>query len=177
MASSSLLDALGADRVLSVAQLERHFGMTEAEACAMGARGFVVSLSKTKGSTRHTCHRFIIRKGKRPPGDGPSVRHLTGTAEMRYLLGASADVWVSDASRRYAKNKPDAIWRTPEGVVAIEYDAGAYDPDQIREKLIAFEKGYVGQIWGSPSKARVEHIKDLARNVVPDLEVLYAPWF
>ncbi len=175
--ASSLMNALGTDQVLSVAQLKRHFDMSEAEACTLGARAFVVAVSETQSSNRHDRHRFVVRKGKRAPEDGGTVRHLTGVAEMRYLLGAAHDIWISDAGKRHAKSKPDATWTTPEGVIAIEYDAGSYDPERIANKLMSFKASYTGQIWGSPSKARALHIKKLATNIVPDLVVLYAPWF
>jgi len=172
-----LLHALATDQVLSLGQLERHFNLSETDVRRLGVRVFGVAVSKTKGSTRQANYQFVIRKGKQAPQDGATVRHLTGTAEMRHLLGAPHDVWVSDAGRRWAKHKPDALWTTPQGVVAIEYDAGSYDPTRIADKLMSFKAGYVGQIWGTPSRARAEHLRDLARNLVPDLYVLYAPWF
>ena len=175
--ASDFLDALATDQVLSLGQLERHFGMTEAQAQHLGVRVFVVSAKKTKGSRQQTEYHFVVRKGKQPPGDGATLRHITGAAEMRYHLGAAHDAWVSDAGKRWARNKPDATWTTPDGVVAIEYDAGAYDPKRILEKLNSFKSGYAGQIWGTPSKHRVGHIKDMAKNIVPDLRIFYAPWF
>lgn len=174
--ASSLLDALGTDKVLSVAQVIRHYGMSESEAIAQGARAFVVSVSKTQNSTEKL-HHFVTPARKRPLNDGSNVRHLTGVAEMRYLLGATHDAWVSEADKRHAGNEPDGVWFKPEGDVAIEYDAGAYSPNQILDKLIAFQTSYSGQIWGSPSKRRVTHIRALAANLEPDLQVLYAPWF
>ena len=175
--ASNLLGALATDQVLSLAQLERHFNLFEADARRLGVRVFGVAVSKTKGSTQQATYRFVIRKGKQAPRDGATVRHLSGTAEMRYLLGAPHDAWVSDAGRRWAKHQPDALWTTPEGVVAIEYDAGSYDPKTIADKLMSFKAGYARQIWGTPSPARAKHLGVLARNLVPDLHVLYAPWF
>ncbi len=175
--ASNLLDALATDHVLSVGQLERHHGVSESEAKNLGVRAFAVALSKTQSSNSYDRYRFVIRKGKRAPEDGGTVRHLTGVAELRYLLGAPHDAWLSDAGKQRVKSKPDAIWTTPGGVVAIEYDSGCYDPERIADKLLSFKAGYTSQIWGTPSKARVGTIKDLARNLVPDLEVYYAPWF
>ena len=175
--ASNLLDALATDHVLSVGQLRRHHGMSEEEAWSLGARAFAVSLSKTQSSNRYGLYRFVARKGKRVPDDGGTVRHLTGAAELRYLLGAPHDAWVSDAGKQRVKSKPDAIWTTPEGVVAIEYDSGCYDPERIVTKLTSFKAGYASQIWGTPSKDRINTIKKLARNIAPGLEVHYAPWF
>lgn len=174
---SSFLDALGTDHILGSGQLERHFNLTEAEAQDLGVRVFTVEAKKTKGSRQQATYHFVIRKGKHPPNDGATLRHITGAAEMRYHLGVPHDVWLSDAGRRWAKNKPDATWTTPEGLVAIEYDSGAYDPETIIKKLTSFESGYAKQIWGTPSKHRVGHIKDMARNIVPDLQIFYAPWY
>ena len=175
--ASSFLDALATDLVLSVAQLERHHGICEMEARSLGVRAFAVAVSKTQSSTHHDKHRFVVLKGKRAPNNGGRVRHITGVAEMRYLLGAAHDTWVSEAGKQRVKSKPDATWTTPKGVIAIEYDAGCYDPRRIVDKLMSFEAGYASQIWGTPSKDRVGRIKELARSIVPDLEVHYAPWF
>ena len=175
--ASDFLAALATDQLLSVGQLERHFSMTEADARRLGVRVFVVATSETKGSTKQTKYPFVIRKGRHAPGDGATVRHITGAAEMRYRLGAPHDSWVSDAGRKWAKHRPDATWTTLEGLIAIEYDAGSYDPETIINKLTSFKSGYAGQIWGTPSQPRVEHIKKMARNIVPDLRVIHAPWF
>ncbi len=173
----NLLDALATDHVLSVGQLARHHDLSEEEARSLGVRAFAVSLSKTQSSNCYDLYRFVIRKGKRAPEDGGTVRHLTGAAEMRYLLGADHDSWISDAGKQRVKSKPDATWTKPEGVIAIEYDSGCYDPKRIADKLMSFKAGYTSQIWGTPSKDRVGTIKKLARNIVPDLEVHFAPWF
>lgn len=146
---SSFLDALATDHVLSVGQLRRHHGLSEEEAKRLGVRAFAVSLSKTQSSNLYDLYRFVARKGKRVPDDGGTVRHLTGAAELRYLLGAPHDAWVSDAGKQRVKSKPDAVWTTPEGVVAIEYDSGCYDPERIVTKLTSFKAGYAAQIWGS----------------------------
>ena len=175
--ASSLLEALSTDHILSFGQLGRHFSLTEAEAKDLGVRVFVVAAKKTKGSTQQAKYHFVIKKGKHPPTDGATLRHITGAAEMRYHLGAPHDAWVSDAGKRRAKNKPDATWTTPEGIVAIEYDAGSYDPETIIKKLTSFKSGYAKQIWGTPSKHRVGHIKHMARNIVPTLQIFYAPWY
>ena len=173
----NLLDAPATDHVLSVGQLRRHHGLSEEEAKRLGARAFAVALGKTQSCNRHDLYRFVTRKGKRAPDDGGTVRHLTGAAELRYLLGAPHDAWVSDAGKQRVKSKPDAVWTTPEGMVAIEYDSGCYDPERIVTKLTSFKAGYASQIWGTPSKDRINTIKKLARNIAPDLEVHYAPWF
>ena len=177
MDSNSLLDALKADKVLSVAQLERHHGVSEEEARALGARAFSLVVGKTQGRLKQDPYRFVMQKGKRAPKNGATVRHITGAAEIRHLLGAAHDSWISDAGPRRAKNKPDAIWTTPAGVIAIEYDAGSYSPTKITNKIMSFSHSYAKQIWGTPVKSRVAGIKYIARNLVPDLEVYYAPWF
>lgn len=175
--ASNLQDALATDHVLSVGQLRRHHGLSEEEARRLGVRAFAVALGKTQSSNRHDLYRFVTRKGKRAPDDGGTVRHLTGAAELRHLLGAPHDAWVSDAGGQRVKSKPDAVWTTPAGVIAIEYDSGCYDPERIVSKLMSFRAGYASQIWGTPSEDRIGTIKKLARNIVPDLEVHYAPWF
>ena len=55
-----------------------------------------------------------------------AVRHLAGVAEMRRLLRAPRNKWHSEAGTSFASEQPDALWKSEQGDVAIEYDAGSY---------------------------------------------------
>ena len=78
----------------------------------------------------------------------PALRHLAGITAMRHALGANADDWENHADRAAAPLIPDALWTPPEdhplagGTVAIEYDAGSYDPQRVYDKLSEFERAF-----------------------------------
>ncbi len=56
-----------------------------------------------------------------------ALRHLAGVAELRLRLGVPPDpgAWRVSLKPRHPVEEPDAVWFTPEGPVAVEYDAGA----------------------------------------------------
>lgn len=105
-----------------------------------------------------------------------ALRHLAGLAEMRLLLGLPPDseVWRVSYRRMHPVEEPDAVWLTPEGPVAVEYDAGAYSRERIRAKGEAFARRFVGQVWGVPIRERVATLK---RLLPPGSRVLCAAWF
>lgn len=103
------------------------------------------------------------------------LRHLAGVAEMRLLLGVEADpdVWRVFHRQVHPVEEPDAVWFTPKGPVAVEYDVGSYSRDRVRTKAAAFATRYVGQVWGAPVKERVE---TLAALLPRGTRVLQAVW-
>ena len=90
---------------------------------------------------------------------GPLL-HLIGTAEMRHTLGVPTELWRSSSQRMNATLIPDAIWSTPDGDIAIEYDTGTYRYKLIKQKVEAFTESYAGVIWGTPSPERCTRIKE-----------------
>lgn len=103
-----------------------------------------------------------------------ALRHLAGLAEMRLLLEAPPDprVWRVSPRPRHPVEEPDGVWLTPEGPVALEYDAGAYARARVRAKGEAFALRFVGQVWGAPVPERVAYL----RRFLPGARVLLAPW-
>jgi len=96
------------------------------------------------------------------------LMHLLGTAAMRHLLQAQAKDWRTTAHAAGGRYKPDALWTTPAGVVAIEFDTGRYRREVRLSKMAAFEQAYPRIIWGTSSPARAQWM----RRAYPKLEVL-----
>lgn len=105
-----------------------------------------------------------------------TLRHLAGVAEMRRLLGVEADpgVWRVFHRQVHPVEEPDAVWFTPKGPVAVEYDVGSYSRDRVRAKGAAFATRYVGQVWGTPV---MERLGTLVSLLPKDATALLAPWW
>lgn len=149
---------LTVDRALSEGQVLRHYGISVA-----ALNGFALAeayLAVTRGSYRHQHTNFVVCPARLRQATGPSLRHLAGVAEMRRLLGAAPEQWESVAEARHRLYIPDAVWSTPEGTVAIEYDVGSYTPRQVLTKARTFDS-YTRQIWGAPTLARTRHLGHL----------------
>ncbi|ULR39728.1 replication-relaxation family protein [Thermus sp. NEB1569] len=104
-----------------------------------------------------------------------TLRHLAGVAEMRILLGVEADPahWRVFHRQIHPVEEPDAVWFTPSGPVAVEYDVGSYSRERVRAKAAAFALRYVGQVWGTPIP---ERLRTLASLLPPGTRVLVASW-
>jgi len=81
-------------------------------------------------------------------------------------------VWRVSPKPRHPVEEPDGVWLTPEGPVALEYDAGAYARARVKAKGEAFARRFVGQVWGAPVPERVAYLKTL----LPRARVLLASW-
>jgi hypothetical protein len=103
-----------------------------------------------------------------------TLRHLAAVAEMRHLLGAPVERWQTLPWEQ--GEQPDAVWESPVGLVAVEYDAGSYSPATILRKAHAFE-AFQGQVWGSSSPQRVAHLHTLLppeiKHQTPPLLVIW----
>ncbi len=104
-----------------------------------------------------------------------ALRHLAGVAEVRLRLGVAPDpeVWRVSRKQVHPVDEPDAVWLTPEGPVAVEYDAGGYSRTRVRAKGEAFALRFVGQVWGTPIPQRVRTLEGL---LPPSARVMLAPW-
>lgn len=152
--------ALEVDRVLTLAQVVRHYEVREEPVLSHFPHREVQfkPLSNSSPVKRTT---FIAREPERLLWEPAwSLAHDAGTAELRYLLGASRQEW--ERAQGYGTSRPDALWRRPGGqVVAVEYDGG-YPPAITREKFQAFSdrRTFQGLVWGTPSRARTAHLAE-----------------
>ncbi|WP_114313605.1 hypothetical protein [Thermus caldifontis] len=102
-----------------------------------------------------------------------TLRHLAGVAEMRLLLGVDPPFWRVFHRQVHPVEEPDAVWFTPNGPVAVEYDVGSYSRGRVRAKAVAFATRYVGQVWGTPAKERA---RTLVLLLPRGTRVLQAVW-
>lgn len=165
---------LRVDRVATLKQVKTYYqlGLSQLEAA-----GFLV-FERSVGVTRHSkvkpCSFVTDNETVLDLGEN-TLRHLAGVTEIRHRLGAEPEAWRSAADASHALLRPDALWRTPEGVIAIEFDAGSYDPGQLRSKVDAFSS-FAGQVWGAASKARAAHLSRFLERAANDALVLHVSW-
>lgn len=93
--------------------------------------------------------------------------------ERRALLDDSTP-WQSEAAAVGQSERPDAVWHSSLGEVAIEYDTGSYRPDVIARKLRAFSAYSGGLIWAVSSPTREVTLR---RRLPRDVPVLLARWW
>lgn len=165
---------LETDRVLSSGQVSRYYGFKLSD-LPNDLIVFDAFLAPTHHSMDYQRFQFVTLERKVARYPAASLRHLAGVAEMRKLLGAPGEQWHSEASTRFASEVPDAVWVSPEGDIALEYDAGSYSASKIMSKAFAYKR-YEGQIWGSPSRRRVTHLETLLQEVGEFTPPVFAPW-
>lgn len=104
------------------------------------------------------------------------LRHLAGVTAMRHVLGEPIEAWSNCGEQLGRRNVPDGVWSTPDGKVAIEYDASGYSPDTVIAKAWVFEGAYARQLWGAATPARVARLRVLLEPYESACVVL-APWW
>jgi hypothetical protein len=109
-----------------------------------------------------------------------TLRHLAGMAEMRWQLHAFKQEWkVLPAFRadwEFPDHRPDAYWENKKGTIAIEWDAGRHDQNELKSKAIAFQEYYDAQIWGCATKMRTNNLIRVFKQNKINVKVIYAPW-
>ena len=179
MVSTQVSDALyldlEVDKVLSEGQLLRHYGCS-VDSVPDDLHVFSAFLASTHHSMTYREVRFVTLERKYTCLSAAALRHLTGVAEMRRVLGASRSEWCSEAGTSFASEQPDAAWESPSGDIAIEYDTGSYSPKKIRQKIHTFKR-FKGQIWGSSSQRRVKHLETFLLEAGKLSQPIFAPWW
>ncbi len=170
----TLLADLEVDKVLSEGQVVRHYGCSLA-AVPTDILIFNAYLAPTHHSMSYQEVHFVALAHKLTRLSAASLRHLAGVAEMRRLLNAPREEWRSQPRAGFTSEHPDAVWESPAGPVAIEYDAGSYSPQKIIQKINGFRR-FERQIWGSPSLRRVEHLNAFLENAGEFASSIFATW-
>ena len=167
---------LQVDKALSEAQLERHYGVRLGD--LPGTFHTVQhSLSPTKGSAQPALVTFVCTSRRVAKRQGRKLQHLAGLTEMRHLLGARTETWVSYADASHGVAEADGEWDSPDGRIAVEYDIGSYSTAYILEKAHSLErKGYTRLVWGCPSERLVKSRQKTLSEIGLEARVLYAPW-
>jgi len=168
---SQLHTDLATDRIISLAQAKKHYGLDKDTIEASASLKLHVDfIGKTAYSKRHPKVEFVtlredrsIRR-KRPP----ELRHFAATAELRHLLGAKIDDWEVIRSGLGKASLADAVWTNPDGYeVAIEFDAGSYSIARVVEKTEAWAREGKQQVWGISSIRRINTLTKYLPETVP----------
>ncbi|MBZ9752194.1 hypothetical protein GO986_12325 [Deinococcus sp. HMF7620] len=170
--------ALRTDRVLSGAQLERHFDLSPSQLQPLkDFTQFSATLQPVYRSVRsRTVVPFVTLEASMERRlSAEQVGHLAGTAEIRLQLAAAPQDWQSGAAALGRSNKPDAVYLLGEHRVAIEYDAGSYRARVIEQKLEQFSRDYAGLVWGVTSGVRARRLQD--RLGAHGVQVLHLNWW
>ena len=168
---------LQADKAITLAQLRRHYGLLLGELSQKKIFTAEHSLSPTKGSSSPTLITFVCSTRRVARRQGRKLQHLAGLAEMRHLLNACVEDWISHADASHGVAEADGEWSSSEGRVAVEYDIGSYSTDYILTKALSLEvKGFDRLVWGCPSERLVKSRQETLERVGIPTEILYAPW-
>lgn len=99
--------------------------------------------------------------------DDGMVMHAAMVGEMRRSLGVSPSQWVltTAAIADTTGLEPDALWKSRQGQIAVEFDAGRYPRERVAKKLHHYSRRYAGQVWGVLSPQRVGYVHQLAREL------------
>lgn len=164
-------EALACDQALSLAQFQRRW--PELDPAALPGVALlereVAEITKARPRTV-----VFVALEALQEAEGFALRHLAGVAEMRYALGARPQDWQTDAAAVHLDATPDALWWSPEGVAAIEYDI-RYNRDLVLRKARDYRRIYVRQYWGATRLSRVQYLQRLL-GPDPHARVLLAPW-
>jgi Replication-relaxation len=173
-----LSNVLQRDKVMSLGQCLHHYNVTRSELDKQFIlkEDFLSETNYTRHSSRFT---FVCRDKKTAQRQGSSLRHLAGVTEMRLLLKADPLSWRNQGGRVNSLLIPDGIWHQGRTKIAIEYDTGSYSKEQLEQKISAYQRHYLQQIWGTPSVKRLEKLNAmfLEAGLGEWAQVLYAPWW
>ena len=166
---TQLLSDLATDRIISLAQVKRHYGLAKKDLSVTGLKLHAEYISLTATRKRHPLVEFVtlIKDRSIRRKRAPELRHLAATAELRHLVGAKTKDWTVVRDGIADASLPDARWEHPNGYnVAIEYDAGSYPVSRIVEKTETWRAEAKEQIWGSNSRRVGQLRKYLGDDVV-----------
>jgi hypothetical protein len=184
-AARELLEALGVDGALTVAQARRASG-SGGDALRAGLRGGLLAVERRpvrpSGYSRRCVDARVVTltaAGAEAAAQylgatvGPvdlrwDLEHRLGLAEARHRLGVPWRAWTTatallaqlqrSASRR-ARGLPDALARIGGRVVAVEYDHGRYAGVQILAKRRLFPQLADRTVWAAPTPQRAEWLR------------------
>lgn len=172
-----LQEALESDRAVTAAQARSLSRVTTKAARQAGLYVITRTVKEHCNSNQNHTVRFITHDPKVAKYDGNRLRHLAGTAALRQQLDIHPSRWLSDAGAAAATFVPDAVWESPAGRVAVEYDAGSYSKETVMAKGLAFAEFEGGQLWGVASAGRVPFVVAALREAgVSNARVVHAPW-
>lgn len=156
---------LQVDRVISAEQLRRHYFLSPndlknvryVEAIMRPVHGRVSLEIKT---------RFYLIGAALQRVDDNVLAHYAGTGEMRRIMNVPADEkFMVNTRKRVARDDPDAVFQSPYGPIAFEYDSGSYKLEDVQSKFESFgQQDYLQTIWGTANHNRVPTIEKIMRE-------------
>lgn len=169
---------LEVDRVIPAPMAFRLYRVTQKAAGSVGIRVVRRSLERSAELAGAFGVSFLTFEDAlaSPRYGAPRLRHLAGVTAMRHAVNAPVALWRNRGGALGRGRQPDGFWESATGVVAIEYDAGGYDNDEVIMKGGSFDRQYVGQVWGAATPARVEKLRRLLEPY-DSAEVVLAPWW
>ncbi len=184
MGISSLESDLVVDRVIGANAARAHYGVSKERAAAAGLLVRELWLGRTARSKVVEAPRPTVivspREKRLLTARESTLRHLAGVTATRLHVGAPAAAWRNEGGAPLALLEPDGYWQRPdvyEGAVwAIEYDAGSYSSQQVRQKLLEFRRTHGYQVWGVASEKRVAIVERLRLETDSPGQVHYVPW-
>ncbi|MCA9839202.1 MAG: hypothetical protein KC422_19985 [Trueperaceae bacterium] len=150
----SLILDLQVDKALSEGQVKRHYVLGELSHLPEPFFMTTCYVATTHHSRTFREVRFIVLEKRYTQASAHVLRHLAAVAEMRRCLQVKREDWSFVPEASFSFEKPDALWQSPFGEIAIEFDAGSYSSQKIKHKIEAFKR-YSAQRWGSSSQKRV----------------------
>lgn len=165
-ATWELLADLEVDAVLALSQVRRRYAP---EAGEEDLRQWLMRLARRRAlSVRRVCvprtararlaEEVVVVERAGRPVYSEEVAHRLGLAEMRWRLRTGLRRWevVAQAwpEKRTHGERPDAMAEDAAGLIAVEYDHGAYRSADIVRKYRAFATLAPRQLWGTSSEPR-----------------------
>lgn len=121
---------------------------------------------------------FFLHQAKHKTVHVTALSHRAHVAEMRFQLGVSADatLWSYRPEFRHGRHKPDAVWFSAAGEVAIEYDTGSYLTELFESKVESYRsQGYTDIVWGVAKPKRQARLRN-TRLDRGSVRVMLARW-
>ncbi|THF69841.1 hypothetical protein E7T06_10075 [Deinococcus sp. Arct2-2] len=168
---------LAADRVISYGQLRRHYGLDEHDLDRVPYVETVLQPTHMRKALEVKTRFFLGQKSLQSMSDH-SLMHFAGTGEMRRILGVrTGDHWRVNPRHVRASEEPDAVFRSPHGEVAVEFDTGTYTMTTIQKKLGAFsDRAFLETVWGVTSINRQRHLREEIGSQLKR-DILLADWW
>lgn len=151
---------LTADRVISAEQLWRHYMLHPRDLKNVRYVEAVMHPVHSRVSLEVKT-RFYLASDALQYQDDNALGHAAGVGEMRRMMNVpTGEAFQLHPHRRLARDAPDAVFHSPYGPIAFEYDTGAYKLRTVQSKLESFvQQGYLQTIWGTANDRRVPTIQ------------------
>jgi hypothetical protein len=172
--AEALQKALKVDRAIGLGAVAFHYGLGLGE-----LKGLPVQIRHLKIGLHQQSRRDVypVVTDLESQNLSPTqLRHLAGTAASRLILGAALEDWENLGARVGDGTKPDALWRSPQGTLAVEFDCGSYNPEQVALKLERFKRFHGGQVWTTSAPHRQSCLNQ-RMAAVSNAKAILVDWF